>query len=453
MSNLQYSFTKYGQPYIPRDDIPVMVHRSKSRQFLPGEDTDENNPLKISLDKIEKNFGPGTRLYFTFLKFMFFVTCFVGLVAFISWIVFLADPDKTWGFTWADFFVSNYPASTASSRYWFWSNVVIYIIYNLSVPVYFIWEFCIYSEKHPTYQAFNKDIIPENIHKKPRYYIGGVIMLGALMVATGIFYGFLSLQDYVSIRQTSGSGTSNGSGAIIFGFTANTLMGIPVSVSFIVCNMVWNYFSVWITQLENHKRWGTFRFSRSLKITLYKILSATILYLLIALVLTVPPSNQCLLQNSGINFLFTIVIDGLIIVFVETLAPILYRKAKIKWWAADEEDESIKPDFDISEEILQVVYRHFILYLGLMIAPIIGLLGIIVNGIQFYIDRYRIFRVCKKPQYISTKLGTVMLMFVIINVLAVTITYPNGYLWLLFVPDSLPSGFQNCTIVGAIHNL
>ena len=83
----------------------------------------------------------------------------------------------------------------------------------------------------------------------------------------------------------------------------------------------------------------------------------------------------------------------------------------------------------------------------------VGVIGCFVSILQYCIDKYRMLRICRDPQYIEEKLGLVIFVFIVINMIAATITYPNGALWILFLPKMLPQGFQNCTMVGVIDNL
>lgn len=452
-----YRYDKHGHPYIAREDIPFLNQQKRGRGLNIHTDVTHTNffilehdykyPLKIGLDTIEIKYGAGTRLYFTFLKFIFSINVVIGLCGLISWLFFIFDPNKTTPFQWTDLYVSNY-LRYYSDKYWFYCNIIIFSVWILAIPVYFIWERYIFKRIYPSFGnnvPFQNDFIYDNVAKPSRYWLGILLTLIALGISTGVFYGLLQLQNYMSVNIKNGT--------VIFGLTTNTLMGIPVSLSFVISNLLWNYFSQKVTEKENYKRWTHFRISRSLKLILFKILSATILYTLIATVLIEPPNNNCSIQNSATNFLTTVLIDALLLTLVDTFVPLLGRRLKMWWYQLESDDPSLSIEFNVSEDLLQIMYRQFIICIAILVFPLVGIFACLVNLLQYGIDKYRLLRICKDPQYIEEKLGLAMFIFIVINMIASTITYPNGALWILFLPKLLPDGFQNCTMAGVINRL
>ena len=137
---------------------------------------------------------------------------------------------------------------------------------------------------------------------------------------------------------------------------------------------------------------------------------------------------------------------------LQTVGPIVLRKLR-QCLGSSASDEELRPEFDLSEQFLQVLYRQFILYIGILVFPLIGILGVVGNLVEYPLDRLQLLRLCKEPHYIIDTHGSFLLIFLLIVGIVAFLMYPNGAFWVLFLPDFLPAGARNCTMAGAISRL
>jgi hypothetical protein len=107
----------------------------------------------------------------------------------------------------------------------------------------------------------------------------------------------------------------------------------------------------------------------------------------------------------------------------------------------------------VAEDLLQILFRQFIIYIGFFTFPLIGVLGLLSSLSEYAVDRFRLARVCADPHYLPERPGGFLLVFSLVVACGAFITYPNGALWIIFLPQFLPNNFQNCTVVGAINRL
>ncbi len=67
-------------------------------------------------------------------------------------------------------------------------------------------------------------------------------------------------------------------------------------------------------------------------------------------------------------------------------------------------NNSVRPEFDVSDEYpisfahlrfryLELLYRQFIIYLGMPVFPLITAIGLILNYFKFYLDKFRMIKV------------------------------------------------------------
>lgn len=423
-------YTSRGQPYVPRTTSRLALFHFT------------NISTRSSLNTIEEECGAGTRLYFEYLKFVFLLNLLIAIIGCINWGLFLSNDLPPEPFTWSDLFVTNYTQRSAIS--WFWTNFAIFCCSWIAGPVYLIWENLYFKRITPKVSAPSReDVIPQNRGKSSHYLVSAFTVTGCVAFSGTIFYALLEAERYVTLTY----GSDN---IVLFNITAGMLMGIPVSLSFVLCNTIWDFVSFQLTQMENNKTWFRFRVSHGVKLILYKIATGTIMYVLIAKVLPEPPSS-CLLESAGNNFLITVVIDILLItIFVQVFLPMIVRAFKVRVLKKATE----KPDFDIAEQLLLVLYRQFIINIAVIVVPPIGILGVIATIVQYIMDKYKMIRVCQAPpHYIEEKPGIFLFMVGWLVSAATFLTYPNGTLWMLFIPQYLPNGYQNCSITGAIWNL
>lgn len=394
-------YTAKGQPYVEREGVRDFGHLS----------------IKCDLDQIERCYGVGIRLYFIFLKFVIGWNALIAVVGIISWAIATSQSQLN---GWTTLFVSNYVDSTYTN--WFATNVLIFCGWFLFGVVYWIWEKFAFVEKKGA--ATNDDQITENQHHTTRYVLGVLLTLCYLVGCCAVFYGLLVAQKYVS---------DDGSNDAI-----NLVMGIPVSLSFVLSTTVWDILSYKVTYFERCKTWSHFRMSQALKLIIFKVCAATVMYTLVPFVLTTT-TTSCILQSSATNYFIVLTIDTFIVmVFVKMLAPIIIRRIT---------GRKELPEFNVSDHLLQLIYRQFIIYIGFIIFPLIGILGLVAIILQFIIDRIELLRLCQDPQIIRDHIGNFLLAFCLISAMAAFVTYPNGALWMLFLPNLLPANFRNCTII------
>lgn len=415
-------FTRSGQPYLDPPP-PTATNRALN-----------DNWIFVSLDDIEAKYGAGTRLYFSFMKFTLATNILAAIVGITSWALFLNDPAKTTAFSWGDFFISSYLRS--SDLYWFIPNQFIVAIWMLSGPVYYIWERWYFVPRLAPHIASHNAPIPQT--HKPDYFFSGAATAVGISLSAVLFYGLVQAQNYVVGTYES---------LEVFNLSAATLMSIPLSFSFMLVNTIWDFVSFKLTCTERNRTWFQFRGSQATKLIVFKVVTGTVLFAMLG---TLTSTDVCNIQDSGINLVLSITIDiVLITVLIQTFLPTIIRGLRLCCWQTNGK----WPEFDIAQGLLLLMYRQFLIYIAFMVAPAIGVLAIVALMVQYPLDKLKLLRLTEGTHYIQEQPGIFILIFSGIIALASFFTYPNGALWILYAPRYLPSGFQNCTIVGAISRI
>jgi hypothetical protein len=244
-----------------------------------------------------------------------------------------------------------------------------------------------------------------------------------LLAAAGVLCGLVWAQRAVS---------SNGD-SLPFGITPFFLMGLLVSIFFSVINIVWSFLSFLITSKEKWTSWQLFQRSHGAKIILVKILLSSIMYLLLSLIITTSTSS-CAASEVGNAYLIVIGTELVVSLFVKTLFPALIMcKNKEKTLL-----------FDTSEEMLQIFYKQFIVQLCSFVSPWAGIAALVTSLLECLIDSLRLKYVCKDPGItIGDFRMTLSLMFLFLAFCSF-ISYPNGFLWMVIIPETLPFSYRTC---------
>lgn len=388
-------YTKKGQHY-----------RLRSR----GELCNDSNGT-YSLDAIENRHGVGTRLYFCFLISVIISNVIIMIISVSSWISSVSKAP----FEWSSFFISGYTNSAATV--WFGTMSSILGVWFLFGPCYYCWERFLFHKKN---DSTHQDLIEQNGQQTRGVVVGFMIMCVFIGIGGGLLYGLVSAQAYVG-----GTNTVNG-----------ILMSICVSIGYVVVVQSWGFLSYLVTDFERNQTWFAFRMSQAFKLITFKILMTTLLYLILALVLPVDNSS-CAFYAAGIQFLITIFLDLIASIAVQIVVPLTYHRVK---------PDAQKSEFNMAEELLIICHRQFILYIGVLVFPLLSILVVIGNIIQYPIDVIRLRYICEDSHIIEEQPGLFLFMFITLASVAALLTYPNGALWVLFLPHNLPIGFHNCSI-------
>lgn len=437
-------YTSKGEQYLDLGDVGDVLSGAASRAER------EELSLLCGQETIEHHFGPGTRLYFSFLQFNILANAVLALTGIISWALFLSSSAGPPPWSFESFFISAYGRGV-NDLSWFFCGVASVALWPMFALAYMLWEHFVYEPAHPRpvpKEADTRDDIVENIDL-PRVNTTGrrvfVFVLMGLICCAAVagLYGLLQVQNYL-VETYGGVQIPFASVGLLFSFA--------ISLCVVVFNLLWNKISYHLTRFERHRTWGYFAYSHAVKLIVMKLFVATGLYVLIATVLREGPASPCLYFDSGKQFLSFLIIDITVSNLLQIFGPIIMRKLR-QCLGSKLSDEELRPEFDLSEQFLSVLYRQFILYLGVLVFPLMGVLGVIGNLIEYPIDRLHLLRLSKDPHFILDTHATFLMIFLLLVGLFAFLVYPNGALWILFLPRFLPAGFQNCSMTGAITRL
>lgn len=87
-------------------------------------------------------------------------------------------------------------------------------------------------------------------------------------------------------------------------------------------------------------------------------------------------------------------------------------------------DEDNKPEFDVAFEYLEVFYRQFICYLGMTVFPLMPVLSLIANLIEYFLDKVKMVKLCQKPKRLDLSMKGFLMVWLLVIAAAGLASYP-----------------------------
>lgn len=443
-------YSKRGQKYVERVSTYQHIqysgdghssHSHTTRGVLSEDGDRPNVSLFANLSTIEQYYGKGVRSYFSYVNFMILMNFIFLICGAVSWGLYMKDKSPT-QFELQDFFITNYKQT--SEIYWFWTNITMFVLYLTYPIIYYAVEKLISKKKLDEYTGNSdgeeNDTIWENDKKRTMYVLSITLTLFVIAVTTTIFFGLLLLEKNLILKF--------GNVLLFDKISLSVTFNFVISFVFVFLNGIWKSLSFKLTNLENNQTWSAYRISQAFKLISFKLISAISLFTLTPFILD--PLNSCIETQNAENFFFIVVMDAFFINFVAEICLPLITRAVRKGLRLEEKE---KPEFNISEELQQLFYRQLILNIAFIVFPMISAIGFLGLLCQYLFDRIKFKYVCSDTHYVEQSFVTFLVICSSILGLLTLITFPNGGLWMLFLPKLLPIGYQNCTMTGAIDRL
>jgi len=450
----QVELESYEKSESPVEDKTLVGQREEEEDY---EAVFEHNPKRenffIALDEIEQRFGKGTRLYFNFLKYIILCNVVSLCLGLINTAFFVASDDASrtvmcnypnLNFTWLDGCKADEPILRPLSMYeklfvgswttdqkvsWLVVTGITIALWYISGPLYAVAIGGAQKTKRMGVDAVEDEndrlyIETDRIKENEKYSTMnrvlrqvGTTTFSVLMIALGVFLNYY-LQT-VSNEDTIAN---------------NNIYSMAMSAVVAIINTIWTSSVAFIVKFEHHRTWSRLRTHYLVKLYLFKILNVSANYAALSYAFTDPYS--CPMQQSGAKFVTLIILDLFVFNALEFLLPPvqlwLYRRcgyrACLKTHAGD---DALRPEFDVAQELIELLYRQFVLYTGMVTMPILAFLGLIANIVEYPLDKARMLYFCRPPKRLDKSMTNIIVATMICSALAATFTYPFGAFWVI----------------------
>jgi hypothetical protein len=196
-------------------------------------------------------------------------------------------------------------------------------------------------------------------------------------------------------------------------------------------NVLFNSISGYLTFFERHQLWQDQRRHNTMKLFMFKILNVMAMNFAIG---GVAISSSCIYSELGRKYLLLIITDLVLGNAIELFVPWFQRvilAPMIPALQSKTSDEAMKPEFDVSQEYLELFYRQFVIYVGQPLFPLLPWVGAVSNIIEYGLDKYKLTKVCQKPKRLDITMKSFLgILLTITSVFAIAMP-PTGNAWVL----------------------
>eukprot|EP00026_Physarum_polycephalum_P006587 Phypoly_transcript_06635.p1 GENE.Phypoly_transcript_06635~~Phypoly_transcript_06635.p1 ORF type:complete len:520 (+),score=74.89 Phypoly_transcript_06635:157-1716(+) len=436
-------YSKNGHPYLVKLG-------TESTDGADQEAADEHKriryPMSVSRETLGKRFGVGIYLYFDYLMYLIatnFVLLVLGVVSFAihadrdSW-----DGMENYPYGRFSFFFYDKATWKNSKTPWLWINIAACLCWFLFGPIYSI-RIRRYFKKRKNENLdigeINledyidvEDFIKGNEHithqgRICRIALGYIIFVIVLAVSSIATFFLVVLSTSRRIQQLD---------------TSSLLVSAIIAVFMTAVNMAWERVCVWLTKMEGHATWTKFRQHNTLKFFLFKMLNVLIMYASRVLVPRICPhipsvrnycnNSSCLASTVGVQLIFLLFFDLTAQNAWEIISG--WTKTKLsqrRGMLGKGSNDSVRPEFDLAEEYLELAYRQFIIYLAFAIVPLVAVLGMLANMVEYRVDKYRLLRICQQPRGLQGSMRNFLTFFLFATAAVALASPPYGMAWVL----------------------
>ncbi|KAL9648612.1 hypothetical protein ABK040_016245 [Willaertia magna] len=432
--------TARGHPYL----VKLGVNLDEVKQV---QDEFHRNKLPFfssTWQEIEDEFGLGVRLYFDFCKMMIVLNTILFFFQACSYIpnlvIAIIDIRKTDGNDmYGNLLDLLYASSFSNSLYYLWVvvNGLCILISIGFAPVYWLLtrhtfqKRDIYDMEEDIAEILDADSdrIKENeeyttLNRLFRFTFSYSLFLIFMVLSSAATIGFTIMQNFTTIYEVADSVFSQNSIVL-------TIISLAISVLVSVINKIWSEICLSLTNFEKHTSWSSYRNHNTFKYLFFKLLNIFVMSFTKGL-FNVP----CVLRTLGHQYLIQILLDFVVFNIIELILPIFIYKIKEMRQTGRGSDEDMRPEFDVGEEYLEVIYRQYLIYCGFSTFPMITFISVLGTVAELYLDKFRLLKVCKKPPMTNTSLKTFVSFYLICIALLPIINwgggnvYPmTGYFW------------------------
>jgi hypothetical protein len=479
-----------GMPYLSKkadehDDVDAEM-----------EHVAEQLPFRISFDEIERRFGVGTRVYWHFLTFIIVTNLILGIVVGAGWgqyygvnradsiatahcsevagpfyivpnrgfaenanindtalasitqpLKTLLDGGSTGGLTrgnlsvrqfqFGELFVSAY--SPGNRVAWIVTCAIAAILTHV-----FPFAFYYYIKKRVIAKKQNEYDNPFAFSGLESTQIPGNDRVTEfertlrIFASVALYLALLAI-SFVIIFVLERAKQSNRGKLTISGVD---IIDIAVTLTVTVINIVFGAVAGFMTTFEKHLTYSQYRRSHTLKLYSFKIFNVIAMYTAVG---AVALSAVCPYFDAGRKFLILIITEMVVQNLLEILLP--WFKMRIlpllsTKFAGSGSDESNRPEFDLAQEYLELLYRQFIIYVGFSTFPLLPLFGFLVNLVEYPLDKYRMTKVCQRPKRVDVSLKWLLSLLLMANAILALALPPLGTAWILAGKEP-PGSFYN----------
>ncbi|KNE54626.1 hypothetical protein AMAG_00589 [Allomyces macrogynus ATCC 38327] len=348
-------------------------------------------PLMVTEQELKERYGVGIQRYYKFIRFIVGANLFLALFGLVVWLPHVMASETS------NFFGGLFTISFGSQFTSFWrgAGITQCVLWFLLPGAYLLlFRADPDAERETEHYDTEENIIPQN-RNVPFYQLVMRRTFTSTVFVLMVIGSYLLTETLQNISTRNREAEKNEPGG---GSSSGTLrlMDWGISMALTMINFASAFVINQLTVFDRFKTRDHTWKAAIIKLFLFRVIGV------IAFYQAIYQADPC---SGGVKFFTLLISDLLLGNAFEIFAPQVITWVKFPWANVNtKSDEENKPEFDVAAEYVELLYRQYIIYLGSSQFPMVALLGAIVSGSEYLVDKYRMLRVCQEPKVVNRTL-------------------------------------------------
>eukprot|EP01027_Heterolobosea_sp_BB2_P009681 GEZU01014267.1.p1 GENE.GEZU01014267.1~~GEZU01014267.1.p1 ORF type:complete len:676 (-),score=124.83 GEZU01014267.1:97-2124(-) len=436
-------YTKAGMPYLIEKDAI-------------SDDSEEEKPkLWSSMTKIYNYYGQGIWLYFDFIKAIIILNFLLFVIQGIFFVIHIAKnhlairemiSEGRYKDTFSlVLFSGNFMPNM--KNLWIIVNTFCIAAMFLFGPIYWGRVTLLFNKRQELdtegHIRSDADLIEANQDvgriKKAFLFVFTYSIFIFLILVQGTVIGILSFIQYRSdlIPSMAHLDLENKDKVAFYA------LSVAISIAVSATNVVWAKICGKLTNIEKHRTWTGFRKHNAFKLIMFKIINVFTMGVVKGMLI-----DSCALSVFGMQYFILIIVDLFAFNAIEIATPLFQLKVlprihaffarvwpsagsciKLKIKIEDLKDS--QPEFDLTTEYLELIYRQYVIFCALPVFPLITFISFIGSIVEYVLDKFRLTHLCKRPPRTKGSMKSLIGFFMFMAAFFTLANWSSGTLYFL----------------------
>jgi hypothetical protein len=214
--------------------------------------------------------------------------------------------------------------------------------------------------------------------------------------------------------------------------SASLGIAFGIAILIAVLNVSYTLLAKMMTEFEKWFSYGAWKKSLLLKLICFKLVNVVAVFA--SKNYREQGKTVCVYDLIGEQFLAVLIIEMLLMNLWDLVLTIIHRKnyeRYARFVGSITSDNDNMPEFDLSFEYLQVIYRQYLAILSMVIFPL-SIAGCVVGFFfQFLVAKVRLYRFCGKPKHMPTSQKGFLAFNLIVIAIVSFFTPDAGSIWVM----------------------
>ena len=214
-------------------------------------------------------------------------------------------------------------------------------------------------------------------------------------------------------------------------YTSISVLDFVISILIVVFGYIGTLISDKLTSFEKHTKTSSYGMHKTVKLFFFKafIVSTVTIFQRFAAIIT-DSEKECPMRPEAMDFFSIILTDLVVSNLIDWAFAILEAHSKRRNILKNKPVEPIR--FDVASENFELLYRQYVMYLGMSVFPLIVPFTILTFVIEYFLDKKRLIKYVDDEKKMSGDDPRRLSVLLFVMALIAFVMWPDGCLFTVF---------------------